>query len=171
MQIYCFALAVLPVHAACAQGINAVGRSDLFLKMSVVKTVCSLLSLVMAVALFESPIAIAQVAIFTTVINCIVNAVPCREYIGYRFKEQITDLLPASVISAVMLGVISLVGKLELSAMKRILAQVTVGMVVYLLLSIFLRVEAFFQLWQHVKYVVHVVVSKIEGKPVGVPEE
>ena len=162
MQIYCFALAVLPVHAACAQGINAVGRSDLFLKMSVVKTVCSLLSLVMAVVLFDSPIAIAQVAIFTTVINCIVNAVPCREMIGYYYREQMMDILPALLLSAVMLLVVRLVGLLQIPAIQLILLQVGVGTGVYILLSAVLGLKAFRQLWQYVKNVVRVLLSRFK---------
>ena len=162
MQIYCFALAVLPVHAACAQGINAVGRSDLFLKMSVVKTVCSLLSLVMAVVLFDSPIAIAQVAIFTTVINCIVNAVPCRKMIGYYYREQMMDILPALLLSAVMLLVVRLVGMLQIPAIQLILLHVGIGTGVYILLSAVLGLKAFRQLWQYVKHVVRVLLSRFK---------
>lgn len=162
MQIYCFAWAFLPVHTGCLQGINAVGRSDLFLKMSVVKTICSLVALVAAVVLFASPIAIAQVTLFTTLIHCVVNAVPCKEYIGYRYREQIADLLPASVLSAIMLAVVQLVGMLKLSAMKLMLVQIAAGMAVYVLLSAILRLKAFCQLWQYVKQVARVLFSKLK---------
>ena len=154
MQIYCFALAFLPVHAGCLQGINAVGRSDLFLKMSVIKTICSLAALVAAVALFESPIAIAQVTVFTALAHCVVNAVPCRKYIGYQYREQLADLLPASVLSAIMLGAVCMTGTLALPAMKLILVQIAVGVAVYVFLSAVFRLKAFCQLWQYVKAIV-----------------
>jgi len=37
MQIYCFSLAFYPVHSCNLQAINAVGRSDIFLKLEIIK--------------------------------------------------------------------------------------------------------------------------------------
>lgn len=153
MQIYCLAMAFLPIHAGCLQGINAVGRSDLFLKMSVVKTICSLVSLVIAVMLFESPIAIASITILTTLINCVVNAVPCKRLIGYSYREQLADLLPAALLSVAMLGAVLLVRMVKLSSMKLMLVQVAAGVLAYVVLSVVFRPKAFRQLWQLAKSV------------------
>ena len=37
MQIYCFSLAFYPVHSCNLQAINAMGRSDIFLKLEIIK--------------------------------------------------------------------------------------------------------------------------------------
>ena len=151
MQIYCLAMAFLPIQAGCLQGINAVGRSDLFLQISVIKTACSLAVLVAAVAIFDSPIAIACVSLVTTLIACIINAVTCRRIVGYGYAEQLKDAAPAAVLSLLMLGAVALAGQLKLSALKLLLVQVAVGLCVYIGLSAALRLSTFRQLWQLAK--------------------
>lgn len=153
MQIYCLAMAFLPIHAGCLQGINAVGRSDLFLRMSLIKTGCSLVALVTAVVLFDSPIVIAQITIFTTLISCVVNAVPCKELIGYGYREQAADLWPAVLLSLLMLGAVMMTGLLDLAPVKLLLVQVAVGVTVYVGCSVVLRPRAFIQLLNILKNV------------------
>lgn len=151
MQIYCLALAFLPVYAGCLQGINAVGRSDLFLKLSVIKTGFSLMALLAAVLLFDSPIIIAKVTVLTSLVGCVINAVPCRNLIGYGYRQQLADVIPAAVLSLLMLGVVTLVGMLDLPAYKLMLLQVVAGMAVYAALSVLLRPRPFRQLMRTLK--------------------
>lgn len=155
MQIYCLAMAFLPIQAGCLQGINAVGRSDLFLKISTIKTVSSLAVLTAAVAMFASPVAVACVAVVTTVIACVINAVTCKKLIGYSYTEQLEDMVPATLLALLMLLAVSLAGQLHLSALKLLLVQVAVGMVVYIGLSAVLRIPAFVQLWQLAKNIIN----------------
>jgi O-antigen/teichoic acid export membrane protein len=93
MQIYCLAMAFIPIQTGCLQGINAVGRSDVFLKLAIIKTGCSLAVLIAAVYLFTSPIAIALVTVVTTLVGAVINAVYCRKLIGYGFREQLSDIM------------------------------------------------------------------------------
>lgn len=151
MQIWCVAMAFIPVQTGCLQGINAVGRSDVFLKLAVIKTSCSLAALLGAVMLWDSPLAIAQVTLVTTLISCVVNAFFCRRIVGYGLREQLADIAPSGILSAVMLLAVIPAGWLQLSALKLLAVQVMVGVTVYLLGSAALRPKAFRRLLKLVK--------------------
>ena len=142
-QIFCFCYAFWPVHTCNLQTINAMGRSDVFLKLEIIKTLYSVIALAIALAFFETPIAIASTGIFTAFISFAVNAHPNKKIIGYSFREQIKDLLPILVISAVMFLVVMLVGYIPMPLWGQLLLQILCGVSIYIGLSIAARLEMF----------------------------
>ena len=58
LQAYCFVYAFWPVHTANLQAINAQGRSDLFLKLEIIKKTIGIVTLCITVFCFKSPLAI-----------------------------------------------------------------------------------------------------------------
>lgn len=151
LRIYCFSLAFYPVHSSNLQAINAMGRSDIFLKLEIVKKIYGLVALVVAVFCFESPIAIAMTGIFTTVISCFVNASPNKKLIDYSYIEQMRDIVPSLLLSFIMLGCVLAVELLNLNSVMTLLVQVLVGVIVYMFLSAVLRLEPFRMLLQILK--------------------
>lgn len=151
MQIYCFTMAFYPIHSCNLQAINAMGRSDIFLKLEIVKKVVGIASLVIAVFCFDSPIAIAMTGIITSLISCFINAYPNKKLIGYSYAEQMKDILPSFALSVVMLGCVLAVERLKLASVLTLILQVLVGVAVYVALSALLRVEAFMQMWGMLK--------------------
>lgn len=143
LQIYCFSLAFTPVHMCNLQAINAMGRSDIFLKMEILKKAIGIVALTIAVVFFDSPIAIAMTGVFTVFTSCFINAFPNKKLIGYSYFEQMRDLIPSFLASAVMLVVIHSLLLLELNSFVTLLIQVPTGIVVYLVLSKLLRIPAF----------------------------
>ena len=143
MQIYCFSLAFYPVHSCNLQAINAMGRSDIFLKLEFIKKTIGISALVIATVFFETPIAIAATGVITGLIACFINAFPNKKLIGYSYFEQIKDILPSLLLSLVMLGCVLAVELLHLGDLFTLALQVVVGIIVYLLLSAILRMEPF----------------------------
>lgn len=143
MQIYCFTLAFWPIHTSNLQAINAVGRSDVFLKLEIIKKSYGIVALLIAVFCFNSPIAIAMTGVFTTFISCFVNAYPNKKLVGYSYLEQIQDILPSFIVSVVMLGGVLLVGQLALPTIALLALQVLTGIVIYVLISAIFRVKSF----------------------------
>lgn len=135
MQIYCFTLAFYPVHSCNLQAINAMGRSDIFLRLEIIKKAYGLVALVIATFCFDSPLAIAATGVITTVISCFVNASPNKKLIDYSYWEQLRDLAPSLLASLVMFGVVLLVGTVEMSVLLTLVVQVLVGVAVYVLIS------------------------------------
>lgn len=151
LQIYCFTLAFYPVHSCNLQAINAMGRSDIFLKLEVAKKTVGIIALIIAVVKFDSPIAIAMTGAITTLISCFINASPNKELIGYSYFEQMWDILPSALLSVGMLASVLLVGRLQLPTIVLLLLQVLTGVAVYAVLSVATRIEAFRIIWDNVR--------------------
>lgn len=146
MQIYCFSLAFYPVHSCNLQAINAMGRSDIFLKLEIIKKSIGMGALVIAVFCFDSPIAIAMTGVFTTVTSCFINAYPNQRMIDYSYFEQLKDLLPSFLCAIFMFGCVWMVNLLNLSAILTLLLQIVVGIALYLGVSAALRLKPFMML-------------------------
>lgn len=151
MQVYCFSLAFYPVHSCNLQAINAMGRSDLFLKLEIIKKSYGIVLLGVAVFCFDSPLAIAMTGLITTWISWFVNSFPNKKLIGYSYKEQIGDLLPILCMSLIMCAVVLQVGKIVRHPLTTILLQIITGVVIYLVLSAILRPTPFEMLAEQVK--------------------
>ena len=151
MQINCFAFAFYSVHVCNLQVINAAGRSDLFLKLEIVKKVYGFALLVIAVVCFDSPIAIAMTGVIGTVLGWYVNAFPNKKLIGYSFWSQVKDLLPICVMTVVMyicVFVTSLgCGAANLSDGFSLVVQIFSGVAAYLLLSVIIKPWAYSVVW------------------------
>ena len=151
LQIYCFTFAFYPVHSCNLQAINAMGRSDMFLKLEIIKKSYGLVALVIAVLFFDSPVAIAMTGVITTVLSCFVNAAPNKKLIGYSYLEQMKDILPSLLASVIMLGSVLAVGLLPLNPFVMILLQITVGIAIYVVISAITRMKPFLLVLEMIK--------------------
>ncbi len=151
LQIYCFTFAFYPVHTSNLQAINAVGRSDWFLRLEIIKKSYGLAALAIAVFCFDSPIAIAMTGVFTTIISCFVNSYPNKKLIGYSYIEQMKDILPSFATSIIMLLAVLLVQNLGLGVVVTLLLQIVVGVVVYVGISYVTKIEPFLMLLKMLK--------------------
>ena len=143
LQIYCFSFAFFPVHSCNLQAINAMGRSDIFLKLEIIKKSYGLLALIIAVVFFESPIAIAMTAAITTLLSFFVNASSNKKLIGYSYFEQVKDIMPSFFASVVMCAVVLAVGIIKLNLVLTLILQVLVGIAVYLLISVIFKLPSY----------------------------
>ena len=136
MQIYCFTLAFNPVHTCNLQAINAMGRSDIFLKLEFIKKAMGITTLAIAVLCFDSPLAIAMTGAVTVLISCFINAWPNKRLVGYSYFEQMRDILPSFLASAVMCAaVLALQYLLSLPQLVVMAIQIVVGVVLYAAIS------------------------------------
>lgn len=143
LQIYCFSFAFYPVHSCNLQAINAIGRSDLFLKLEIIKKSYGLFALIIAVVFFESPIAIAMTAVITGMLGFFVNAAPNKKLIGYSYFEQVRDILPSFLASIIMCAAVLALGVFDLNVFVTLIIQVFVGVIVYFLISVIFKLKPF----------------------------
>ncbi len=132
MQIYCFSFAFYPIHSCNLQAVTALGRSDLFLKLEIIKKIMGVALLVIAVVFFDSPIAIALTGLISTVICFFINAQPVKALVKYSYFEQLRDLIPATLLSLAMCAPVLLVSTLSWHPIYILLVQVAVGAAVYI---------------------------------------
>ena len=102
IQICCFVYAFWPIHTTNLSAINAVGRSDVFLKLEFIKKGYGLTALLLAIYFFRTPEGIAMSSAIIAPIGAFVNAHPNKKLLNYGYIEQMKDILPSFALSALM---------------------------------------------------------------------
>lgn len=141
MRIFCVTMAFYPIHTANLNAIKAVGRSDLLLKMEIMKDAISIAT---AFATMHFGVMVmAYSMLFTSLCSQIINSWPNRKLLGYRYSDQVKDMLPAIGLSLGMGAAVWGVELLGLSALWTLLIQVPLGVVLYILGSVVLKIDSF----------------------------
>ncbi len=141
MQIFCLTYLFYPVQTANLNAIKAMGRSDLFLKLEILKKIIGLG--LMFATIFISVEAMALSLFAGTIISTIINAFPNKKLLNYSWFEQMKDILPNLGLSAIMGGAIYFMQYLPIPTILVLLLQIVVGMALYIGLSKVLKLEIF----------------------------
>lgn len=144
MQIFCVMYAFYPLHTANLNAIKAMGRSDIFLKLEIIKKLISTVLLVAAVSFGVYAIALSQ--LLSCLIAMAVNAWPNRKLLGYSLLSQLKDILPPAALALVMGVCVWCVGLLGLGDLPMLALQILLGVLVYAALSALLKVDSFMYL-------------------------
>lgn len=144
MQIFCVMYAFYPLHTANLNAIKAMGRSDIFLKLEIIKKLISTVLLVAAVSFGVYAIALSQ--LLSCLIAMAVNAWPNRKLLGYSLLSQLKDILPPAALALVMGVCVWCVGLLGLGDLPTLALQILLGVLVYAALSALLKVDSFMYL-------------------------
>ena len=131
IQIFCFSYAFWPVHTSNLSAINAVGRSDIFLKLEILKKSFCLIVLILFIFFFRTPIGVASSGFVTTIVCSFINAFPNKKLLDYGYFEQIRDIAPAFVLSLLMGGILFYLTTLELSPVIQIIFYTLLGVFIY----------------------------------------
>ena len=145
-QMACFVYAFWPIHTANLEAMKAVGRSDLYLKLEMIKKVIGVTALIIAMQF--SVYAIAFSGMITTLISSFINAYPNKKLLGYGYVQQVKDMLPGVFYSLVMAAAVVAVGFLNFGGIPMLILKVFTGGAVYLGVSILTRSESFRYLWK-----------------------
>lgn len=141
LQLFCLAYALWPIHTANLQSINALGRSDLFLKLEVVKKVLGIL--ILAITVPRGVIAIAVGNVASGIICTLINAYPNKKLINYSIKEQWLDMMPSLVLAFCMSAIVFSIQFLGLTAGVTLPLQIGIGILTYLGLAYMTKLESF----------------------------
>lgn len=151
LQMYCFIYALLPIHTTNLQALNGLGRSDLFLKLEVIKKVYGAVIICFCAFVLRDAHLVVAGYMVSGVISTFVNSWPNRRVIGYSYGEQVRDICPAFVIAAIAAVPALLMSQLSIGSFAIILLQSVVFIGVYLGTSAFLHVEALTYLFNTLK--------------------
>ena len=141
LQVFCIVYAFYPLHTANLNAIKAMGRSDIFLRLEIVKKIISTILLVFSMRISVYAIALSQLV--SCVTSQMVNAWPNKRLLGYRYLEQLRDMAPSILLACVMAACVRLVLLLGLGDWATLLIQVPLGVAVYIALSALFRVDSF----------------------------
>lgn len=143
LQMYCFIYALLPIHTTNLQALNGMGRSDLFLKLELIKKAYGIFFIMFAAFVLKDVYLMVAMYMITGVISTFVNAYPNKRVIGYSYSEQLRDIAPAFAISAIAGGLALFCGSYIVSPGLQILVETAVMTIAYLGIAGIFKLEAF----------------------------
>ncbi len=149
LRIFCITYMFYPIHTANLNAIAAQGRSDLFLKLEILKKIIGVIALLCT--MWISAKAMAYSVLITSILSQVINAWPNRELLNYGYFDQIRDIIPAIMLS-IMMGVC--VGKISLAGVAEIVVfaiQIITGGIFYIVGSKLLKLDSFNYLWDVIR--------------------
>lgn len=149
MRIFCIIFMFYPIHTANLNAIKAMGRSDLFLKLEIMKKIVGVIALLST--MFISVEAMAYSLLFASITSQIINSAPNKNLLGYGYVEQLKDILPSIILAIVMGCIIYPVQLLNFSFFVTLLIQIPLGIMIYLVGSIVFKIDSFQYLFGMVK--------------------
>lgn len=139
IQFCCFTYAFWPIHTANLQAIKAVGRSDIFLKLEIIKKIVGITGL--CISLPFGLYAMMWMRCLTTIISSFINAFPNKKLLGYSYLEQVKDMLPSFINSIAMCIIIICANLLNLNSILTMIIQIILGVGIYIGFSKMLKIE------------------------------
>ena len=125
MQLICFSSMLYPLHAMNLNIIMVIGRSDLFLKLEIIKKVLTIP--LIFIALQFGVIALLIGDIFFSVIAYLLNSYYSADLIRYPTKEQIKDILPFFMVSICVSALVWCISFLEWNIFVTAILQIGAG--------------------------------------------
>lgn len=141
MRIFCITFMFYPIHTANLNAIKALGRSDLFLKLEIIKKIVGIIALLLTMNI--SVMAMAYSLLFVSVVGQIINSWPNKKLLDYSYLEQMKDILPSILLAALMGGGVMLLGQIGLSDIITLFFQIILGAGIYILGSVLLKLDSF----------------------------
>ena len=127
--IFCISYAFLPLQTANLNAIKALGRSEIYLKLEIIKKIVGFA--ILAATMWFGPLVMAASNLLFAVINYLINAFPNRKLLNYSYGQQIIDAAPPMLLSAFMFGIVYCVRFLELSNWLTLIIQIPLGVLIY----------------------------------------
>lgn len=141
MQLLCIVYALYPINSANLQAIKALGKSDYYLKLEIIKKVIGIITLILTLPYGVFVMTLGQVGV--ALLSTFVNAFPNKKLLNYNFWEQIRDILPNLLISLFMFVAVYLLKFISINNYLLLFIQVLVGVITYLGLVMIFKLESF----------------------------
>lgn len=147
LQLLCLVGLLFPLHVINLNLLQALGRSELFLRLEIIKKILIVINIAVTVRWGISAMIYGMIG--TSIISYYLNSYYTWILIGYSIREQLRDL-SSYLIMAVLMGVaVYAAGLLPFRNLwSMLLVQITIGIVIYVGLCRLFRPSAFMEIWQ-----------------------
>jgi O-antigen/teichoic acid export membrane protein len=146
LQLLCVGGLLFPLHVMNLNVLQAMGRSDLFLKLEIIKK--AMIAVNIAITWRWGISAMIWGMILMSTLGLYLNSYYNGILIGYPIMEQVLDLLPYLFAAILMGGAVYAAGLLQLGHHWSLLLQIALGIVVYVSLCRAFRLKAFMNIWE-----------------------
>lgn len=153
VRICCACFALQPLQTANVQAIKAIGRSDVCLKMEIIKKSVGVVLLMFAIPFGVRAVSYSLLAsvIFSTIVSC----TPNLRLITYGYREQLRDIIQPLMYCIIMAACIIPIQLLPVSNWILLFIQCVLGIVVYVFLSWMTKNDSFNYLLHKLKMIIH----------------
>lgn len=144
LQIICFSGMLYPLHAINLNILQVKGRSDLFLKLEVIKKIIAIVPIMVGV--FCGIEYMLWGGVLTSFIAYFLNSRYSASLIYYPTKEQIKDILPTFLVSLVVASVMWILSFWNISYYILLPIQILVGVLLAIFIYEKLHIEEFVEM-------------------------
>lgn len=130
LQIICFQLMWYPVHAINLNLLQVKGRSDLFLRLEIIKKIVGVS--ILAITLPHGLIVFCCGSVVSSLIALVINTYYTGKLINVGYFKQMRDLLPIVLLGLVMFAIIHLSNYLISNMLLQIICGGILGAIVYI---------------------------------------
>lgn len=151
LRIFCIIYLFYPIQTANLNAIKALGRSDLFLKLEIIKK--SLGFGLLVSTMWYGVMAMAYSLLINCFLGQIINSWPNRKLLKYSYLEQLKDILPGIVLAVIMgvcVSAISLM-PIQVPEILVLVIQIVVGFAIYVIGSEISRNDSYMYLKNTIK--------------------
>ena len=149
LRIFCLSFMLYPIHTTNLNAIKSMGRSDVYLKIEIIKKILDVVLLVST--MWHSVMAMAYSLLLSDMISLYINCNPNKKLINYGFWEQLKDVTPGMLL-AIMMGIcVFMIEKLGLHDILTLIIQVAAGAAIYIGGSALLKLDSFVYIWNMLK--------------------
>ena len=151
IKIFCVACMFDMIHIGNCETIKAIGRSDIYLVMEIIKKSAYFITVFLFLRFTNSPEMMSLSFVVCSVVAFVVNSIPNQKLIGYMIKDQLIDILPNLLTAIAMVIPCFYVGRLDMPAIILLILQIMVGTISYVLISVVTRNKNFMYIWGYIK--------------------
>ena len=155
LRIFCFTYSFYTIHTANLNAIKALGRSDIFLKLEIIKKIVGFT--ILAATIWWGPLIMAYSLLLTSVLSQVINAWPNKKLLDYSYLEQLKDMLPTIGLTCLMGALVYCISFLKLNSIITLFIQIASGILIYVVGSKVFHIESF-------EYIVSIVKSYKRNK-------
>ncbi len=149
LQVICFSMMWYPIHAINLNLLQVKGRSDLFLRLEIIKKCIGVLTLCITIPMGLISICIGSV--FSSLIALALNTYYTGKLINVGFFRQMRDLYPILFYSLTMGGLVYYVIQFITSNALQLIVGIVLGIIYYLSISFLFKSKELKELLQIIK--------------------
>lgn len=141
LQIICLQMMLYPLHSINLNMLQVQGRSDLFLRLEIIKKAIAVIPLLLGIFVNIYWMLWGSVAI--GFVSYYLNAYYSGTFLDYNIWEQVRDILPAFGVASVMALIVWSISIINLPNFVLLIIQIMTGFLIVIVLCELFRLEAY----------------------------
>jgi O-antigen/teichoic acid export membrane protein len=145
LQLLCFVAVLYPLHALNLNMLNVKGRSDLFLRLEIIKKILVIPTIIIGIFLGIKIMIIGMIV--NSIIAYFLNSFWAGKMVNYPFKEQISDITPSFLIASIIgLSVYCIGFLLPIQPAFALVIEISLGVIFFWIATKITKIDSFVEM-------------------------